>query len=208
MNSWQIRSWSLETWTGEVIYQLLSLPVLRHGENWYNFRTVLNKRMLHPRDSAQYGDTFNNIITDFFKRICYLRQCSPTGDLVTNVNQEFHHFSLEGLKKTFKVNQLHCACFFKSYALVKFFFSWFHLCCSAIASILFETKLGCLENEIPKSTQDFINSVSKMFSNNFIVVLLPRWTRSILPFWGRYIAGWDGIFNFGELWRRQTQLTC
>ncbi|XP_076603334.1 sterol 26-hydroxylase, mitochondrial [Chaetodon auriga] len=136
-------------------------PFTEEGENWYNFRAVLNKRMLHPRDSAQYGDTLNDIITDFMKRICYLRQCSPTGDLVTNINNEFHRFSLE-----------------------------------AIASILFETKLGCLEKEIPKSTQDFISAVSKMFSNNFIVVLMPKWSRSILPFWGRYIAAWDGIFSF------------
>ena len=69
---------------------------------------------------------------------------------------------------------------------------------SAIASILLETRLGCLEKEIPRGTQEFINSISKMFSYNFIVTLMPKWSRSLLPYWGHYIAGWDGIFNFGE----------
>lgn len=36
-----------------------------------------------------------------------------------------------------------------------------------------------------------------MFSYNFIVTLMPKWSRSLLPYWGHYIAGWDGIFNFG-----------
>ncbi|KAG8000843.1 Sterol 26-hydroxylase [Nibea albiflora] len=67
-------------------------------ENWYNVRTVLNKRMLHPKDSARYGDTLNGVVTDFIKRMYYLRQCSPTGDLVTNMANELYHFSLEATK--------------------------------------------------------------------------------------------------------------
>lgn len=81
---------------------------------------------------------------------------------------------------------------------LKIFFSYFNLCRSAIASILFETRLGCLEKEIPPGTQDFINSVAKMFSNHVFVLMLPKWSRGILPYWGRYIEGWDGIFSFGE----------
>ncbi|XP_027141554.1 sterol 26-hydroxylase, mitochondrial-like [Larimichthys crocea] len=125
--------------------------------------TLLNKLMLHLKDSAQYGDTLNGVVTDFIKRMYYLRQCIPTGYLVTNMANELYHFSLE-----------------------------------AIASILFETRLGCLEKEIPAGTQHFINSISKMFSNNFVVMLLPKWSRGILPYWGRYIEGWDGIFSFSE----------
>lgn len=71
----------------------------RDGEKWYKLRAVLNKRMLHPRDSAQYGGTLNDIVTDFIKRIYYLRQCSPTGDLVTNMANELYCFSLEGILK-------------------------------------------------------------------------------------------------------------
>ncbi|MCJ8732765.1 hypothetical protein PDJAM_G00214960 [Pangasius djambal] len=65
-----------------------------------------------------------------------------------------------------------------------------------ISSILFETRIGCLENEIPAETQNFINSIAQMFTYTANVNLLPKWTRNYLPFWRRYISGWDGIFRF------------
>lgn len=83
-----------------------------------------------------------------------------------------------------------CFTLLVSYLNVKF-------CPSAIASILFETRLGCLEQEIPTGTQDFIIAISQMFSNNLQVFLMPKWSRGLLPYWRRYIAGWDGIFSFG-----------
>ncbi|XP_004081865.4 sterol 26-hydroxylase, mitochondrial [Oryzias latipes] len=138
-------------------------PFTEEGKKWYDLRTVLNKRMLSPKDSAQYDGVFNAVVTDFIKRINFLRQGSPTGDLVPNIGNELYLFSLEG-----------------------------------IASILFETRLGCLEKEIPPGTQEFINSISAMFSNSMAVVLIPKWGRNILPYWRRYIAGWDGIFSFAK----------
>ncbi|XP_063078339.1 sterol 26-hydroxylase, mitochondrial-like [Engraulis encrasicolus] len=67
-----------------------------------------------------------------------------------------------------------------------------------ISAILFETRIGCLEKEIPMETQDFVNSIAMMFSNSMPVVLTPKWSRSVLPFWGRYTAGWEGIFTFAS----------
>ncbi|KAM4608995.1 sterol 26-hydroxylase, mitochondrial [Polymixia lowei] len=136
-------------------------PFTEEGERWYNLRTVLNKRMLHPKDSVQYGGVINEVVTDLINRIYHLRQISPTGDLVPNLSNEMYRFSLEG-----------------------------------ISSILFETRIGCLEQEIPAGTQDFIDSIAQMFSNSMTVVVLPKWSRNILPYWGRYIAGWEGIFKF------------
>lgn len=73
------------------------ISVPREGEKWYNLRVMLNKRMLQPKDSAQYGGVINDVVTDFLKRIVYLRQCSPTGDMVTDMANEFYRFSLEGM---------------------------------------------------------------------------------------------------------------
>ncbi|KAF7214367.1 sterol 26-hydroxylase, mitochondrial isoform X2 [Nothobranchius furzeri] len=70
-------------------------PFTEEGERWYQLRAVLNKRMLHPKDSAQYGGIINEVVADFNKRIRYLRQLSPTGDLVPDVSKEFYMFSLE-----------------------------------------------------------------------------------------------------------------
>ncbi len=75
---------------------------------------------------------------------------------------------------------------------------------SGISSILFETRIGCLEKEIPAETQDFINSIAQMSTYNVHVVLLPNWTRNYLPFWQWYINGWEGIFKFGKLVRSNT----
>ncbi|XP_016375479.1 sterol 26-hydroxylase, mitochondrial-like [Sinocyclocheilus rhinocerous] len=138
-------------------------PFTEEREKWYKLRTVLNKRMLHPKDSVQYGDVVNAVVTDFIKRIYYLRQMSPTGDLVSNMTNELYRFSLEG-----------------------------------ISSILFETRIGCLEKEIPAETQNFINSIAQMFTYSMPVVLLPNWTRNYLPFWQWYINGWEGIFKFAR----------
>ncbi|XP_047225844.1 sterol 26-hydroxylase, mitochondrial-like isoform X1 [Girardinichthys multiradiatus] len=138
-------------------------PFTEEGERWYNLRVVLNKRMLHPRDSAQYSGVINEVVTDFIKRINQLRQASPTGDVVAGISNKLYLFSLE-----------------------------------SISSILFETRLGCLEKDIPAGTQEFINSVIQMFSNSRAASICPRWSRSLLPFWRRYIDGWEGIFSFAK----------
>ncbi|KAI4805087.1 hypothetical protein KUCAC02_009720 [Chaenocephalus aceratus] len=72
-------------------------PFTEEGERWYNLRVMLNKRMLHPKESAQYGDNINDVVTDFIKRLSYLRQCSPEEDLVPDMANEFYRFSLEGI---------------------------------------------------------------------------------------------------------------
>ncbi|XP_029968579.1 sterol 26-hydroxylase, mitochondrial [Salarias fasciatus] len=147
-------------------------PFTVEGERWYNLRVVLNKRLLHPKDSAQYDGVINEVVTDFIKKIRYLRQCSPTGDVVTDLANEFYLFSLEG-----------------------------------IAAILFETRLSCLEKEIPAGTQEFINAIALMFTNSMAAHIMPKWGRSLLPHWDRYIAGWDGIFIFAkELIDRKMEL--
>ncbi|KAA0715561.1 Sterol 26-hydroxylase, mitochondrial [Triplophysa tibetana] len=135
-------------------------PFTEEGEKWYNLRTVLNKRMLHPKDSIQYGDVINEVITDFIKRIYYLREVSPTGDLVSDVANELYRFSLEG-----------------------------------ISSILFETRIGCLEKEIPPETQDFIDSIARMFTYSMPVMVLPKWTRNYLPFWQRDPAAQVALYE-------------
>ncbi|ROL50457.1 Sterol 26-hydroxylase, mitochondrial [Anabarilius grahami] len=140
-----------------------SVDRVSEGEKWYKLRRVLNKRMLHPKESVQYGDVVNAVVTDFIKRIYYLREMSPTGDLVPNLTNELYRFSLEG-----------------------------------ISSILFETRIGCLEKEIPAETQDFINSIAQMFTYSIPVVMLPKWTRKFLPFWQWQIDGWEGIFKFSR----------
>lgn len=72
------------------------------------------------------------------------------------------------------------------------------LCPPAICYILFEKRIGCLERSIPQDTAAFVSSVGLMFQNSLYATFLPKWTRPLLPFWKRYLDGWDTIFSFGE----------
>ncbi|XP_007957652.1 sterol 26-hydroxylase, mitochondrial [Orycteropus afer afer] len=75
---------------------------------------------------------------------------------------------------------------------------FYHFALEAICSILFEKRVGCLEPSIPEDTLAFIRSVGLMFQNSLYATFLPKWTRSLLPFWKRYLDGWDTIFSFGK----------
>ena len=68
----------------------------------------------------------------------------------------------------------------------------------AVCYVLFEKRIGCLERSIPQDTKTFVRSVGLMFQNSLYATFLPKWTRSLLPFWRRYLDGWNTIFSFGE----------
>ena len=47
------------------------------GPEWYKHRSVLSKRMLRPKEVAEYASGFNEIITDFIHRLRTVRE--PSG---------------------------------------------------------------------------------------------------------------------------------
>ncbi|XP_006906775.1 sterol 26-hydroxylase, mitochondrial isoform X1 [Pteropus alecto] len=75
---------------------------------------------------------------------------------------------------------------------------FYHFSLEAICYILFEKRIGCLERSTPQDTKAFINSVGLMFRNSLYATFLPKWTRPLLPFWKRYLDGWNTIFSFGK----------
>lgn len=68
----------------------------------------------------------------------------------------------------------------------------------SICGIIFETRLGCLKSEVADDTQKFLNSVGIMLENEVVVERLPQWTKNWLPYWGRFLDGWDTIFAYGK----------
>ncbi|KAK9524208.1 hypothetical protein VZT92_018065 [Zoarces viviparus] len=64
-----------------------------------------------------------------------------------------------------------------------------------ISSILFETRLGCLQEDIPPDTLRFIAAVNEMLTLSETVVLFPRWSRGVLPFWRRFVQAWDDLYD-------------
>lgn len=69
---------------------------------------------------------------------------------------------------------------------------------AGISAVLFETRLGCLQEEIPADTLRFIAAVNDMLTLSDQVVLLPRWSRGLLPFWGRFVQAWDDLYGVGR----------
>lgn len=78
---------------------------------------------------------------------------------------------------------------------------------AGISCILFETRLGCLQEEIPKDILRFINAVNDMLQLSETVILFPRWSRGILPFWKRFVQAWDDLCDVGMQQKKQQKET-
>lgn len=48
------------------------------------------------------------------------------------------------------------------------------------------------------NVQRFITAVNDMLSMSDVAYLVPRWTRSFVPVWRRFIQAWDDISDVGE----------
>ncbi|TNN43955.1 Sterol 26-hydroxylase, mitochondrial [Liparis tanakae] len=67
-----------------------------------------------------------------------------------------------------------------------------------ISSVLFETRMGCLEEAVPEETQRFIVSVGDMFRLSPVIVLFPKSLWPYLPVWKRFVAAWDYLFKVAD----------
>ncbi|XP_040295326.1 sterol 26-hydroxylase, mitochondrial-like isoform X2 [Bufo bufo] len=138
-------------------------PFTERGEKWHSLRTVLNQKMLKPKEAKSYARSINEVVSDFMVRLQDLRKQSPSGETVNDMASEMYRFAFEG-----------------------------------VSCIVFETRMGCLEKNIPPETQRFIDSINQMFRNTVFVTFLPEWTRRVLPYWDRYMENWDNVFDYGK----------
>ena len=69
------------------------------GPEWYKHRSVLSKRMLRPKEVADYAPGFNEIITDFIHRLRTVR--GPSGsekeNEVCDIDNELFKWSFESV---------------------------------------------------------------------------------------------------------------
>ncbi|CAL8320311.1 unnamed protein product [Merluccius merluccius] len=70
--------------------------------------------------------------------------------------------------------------------------------CEGICSVLFETRMGCLNEVYPEETKKFIASVGEMFRLSMIVLLFPKFLWPYTPVWKHFVAVWDHIFKVAE----------
>ncbi|XP_033835648.1 sterol 26-hydroxylase, mitochondrial [Periophthalmus magnuspinnatus] len=133
------------------------------GPNWYRIRSVLNQKMLKPREVRAYAPVIHQVVDDLLQRIQFLRDRSPDRTTVPDIASELYKFGFEG-----------------------------------VSAILFETRLGCLQEDVPKDTLRFIRAVNNMFLMSDIVAMSPRWTRLFLPHWKRFVEAWDDLSDVAQ----------
>ncbi|KAK2853864.1 hypothetical protein Q5P01_006525 [Channa striata] len=77
---------------------------------------------------------------------------------------------------------------------------FFNYAMEAVAAILYECRLGCLENDVPQETQNYISALHLMFSSfktTMYAGAIPKWLRTIIPKpWEEFCHSWDGLFKF------------
>lgn len=68
-----------------------------------------------------------------------------------------------------------------------------------ISSVLFESRIGCLDPVVPVETERFIQSINSMFVLTLLTMAMPQWLHRLLPKpWDNFCRCWDYMFQFGE----------
>ncbi|XP_076840656.1 25-hydroxyvitamin D-1 alpha hydroxylase, mitochondrial [Brachyhypopomus gauderio] len=68
-----------------------------------------------------------------------------------------------------------------------------------ISSVLFESRIGCLEPVIPVETERFIQSINTMFVMTLLTMAMPTWLHRLFPKpWGIFCQCWDYMFQFAK----------
>ncbi|KAM4796748.1 25-hydroxyvitamin D-1 alpha hydroxylase, mitochondrial [Rhinophrynus dorsalis] len=68
-----------------------------------------------------------------------------------------------------------------------------------ISSVLFESRIGCLETTVPKETERFIQSINTMFVMTLLTMAMPKFLHKIFrkP-WQKFCESWDYMFAFAK----------
>ncbi|XP_063284607.1 cytochrome P450 27C1 [Pelobates fuscus] len=80
---------------------------------------------------------------------------------------------------------------------------YFKYSMEAVATILYECRLGCLDDDVPKQTLEYIEALELMFSmfkTTMYAGAIPKWLRPLIPKpWREFCRSWDGLFKFSQI---------
>ena len=68
-----------------------------NDHEWYKHRNVISKRILRPKEVADYVPVFNEIIDDFIPRLRSARSCNTAENEVSNLDKELFKWSFESV---------------------------------------------------------------------------------------------------------------
>lgn len=148
--------------------------------------------MLRPKAVEAYDKTLNSVVSDL---IAKLRLCKSPEGLITDITSEFYRFGLEG-KALWRIQSFQCAHLPPSVA---------HILCvilllTGVSSVLFESRIGCLDQIVPEETERFIQAINTMFVMTLPTMAMPSWLHQLFPKpWKVFCQSWDYMFEFGTL---------
>ncbi|XP_029906754.1 25-hydroxyvitamin D-1 alpha hydroxylase, mitochondrial [Myripristis murdjan] len=68
-----------------------------------------------------------------------------------------------------------------------------------ISSVLFESRIGCLDPVVPAETERFIQSINTMFVMTLLTMAMPSWLHLLFPKpWNTFCECWDYMFEFAK----------
>uniref|UniRef100_A0A8C6PZ89 Cytochrome P450, family 27, subfamily B, polypeptide 1 n=1 Tax=Nothobranchius furzeri TaxID=105023 RepID=A0A8C6PZ89_NOTFU len=68
-----------------------------------------------------------------------------------------------------------------------------------ISSVLFDSRIGCLDAVVPKETERFIQSINTMFVMTLLTMVMPSWMHQLFPKpWNTFCQCWDYMFDFAK----------
>ncbi|XP_018554656.1 LOW QUALITY PROTEIN: 25-hydroxyvitamin D-1 alpha hydroxylase, mitochondrial [Lates calcarifer] len=68
-----------------------------------------------------------------------------------------------------------------------------------ISSVLFESRIGCLDHVVPEETERFIQSINTMFVMTLLTMAMPSWLHQLFPKpWNIFCQCWDYMFDFAK----------
>ncbi|KAJ8412074.1 hypothetical protein AAFF_G00143410 [Aldrovandia affinis] len=68
-----------------------------------------------------------------------------------------------------------------------------------ISSVLFESRIGCLDPQVPPETERFIQAINTMFVMTLLTMAMPGWLHRIFSKpWDTFCQCWDYMFQFAK----------
>ncbi|XP_034042824.1 cytochrome P450 [Thalassophryne amazonica] len=174
--------------SAELIEQVLRQegrhPIRTDMPHWRSYRTLRNQA---HGPLTEMGEKWQKIRSILNPRMLKPKHVSSYSNTINEVVTDFIH-RVTWLQETsgnrVMVNDL-------TGELYKFAFE-------GICAVLFETRMGCMNQVVPEETQKFIFSVGEMFRLSPIIVLFPQSTWPYMPFWKKFVAAWDHLFKVAE----------
>jgi len=73
------------------------------------------------------------------------------------------------------------------------------LCAVAAGTFLFETRLGCLQMQVPERTLKFISATQDMMTSSLYLIVGEQLHQKLnTPFWRRLADSWNRLFAIGQ----------